>query len=67
MKKLNRVIGGGAVAIAIMLMASAMDSGMARAAQPNMLRAKEIMACKSKTPVMKLMEGKDMSSQIKVR
>jgi hypothetical protein len=65
-KKFNRVIGGGAVATAIMLMASAMEGGMARASQQNMLRTREIVVCNSTMPAMKIMGNKEMSSKMKM-
>lgn len=46
MKRLNRVIGGGAVAVAIMFMSGAMQMGMAmQPMQAKMLRAKQMTVC----------------------
>jgi hypothetical protein len=66
-KKLNQVIGGGAVALSLMLMVGAMDRAMGmNASQANIMRTRQTMVRNQSMTSMK-MSVEDMSSKMKMR
>lgn len=66
MKKLNRAIGGGAVALAVTLMAGVMERGMVQARMANMLPTKEMKVSNLPMTSMKIMVNKEMGSKMKM-